>query len=154
MAPWRTAGSVVAGTVATVVSGVLIVVLLSVVAVAWAAVVGSWLPVWVFAVPLVLCPIAGGFTTGILQEDAEAHSAILGGLAAALGVSIFGVVFGLLFLVLMLNMTPAYGQTGDLSTATLTMATLGGAIGFVGGAGFGAIGGVGGHVARRRRARG
>ena len=153
MAPWRTAGNVAAGTVATLVLGVLTIVLLSVVGVALAVIGESWIPVWVFAIPLVMCPLSGGFVTGFLRGAGRWPSAMLGGLATALGVAIFGVVFGLLFLLLMLNMTPAHGQTGDLSTATLTMATLGGALGFVAGAGIGAVGGVGGHVARRRRGR-
>ena len=154
MVPWRAAGSVLAGTIATVVLGVLTIVLLSFVGVALAVIGESWVPVWVFAIPPVMCPVSGGFVTGFLQDADKWPSAILGGLATALGVAVFGVVFGLLFLLLMLNMTPAYGQTGDLSAATLTMATLGGAIGFVAGAGFGAIGGVLGFVARQKRRRG
>lgn len=153
MALWRGVGSVIAGSVATVVICVLTIVLLPFLGFAAAEIVGTWLPIWVFTIPLALCVIVGGATTGFLQGNTWRQGAILGSLAAALGVTVFGVVFGLVFLLLMLGMIPASGQVPDLSKAALSMATLGGGVGFVTGAVFGAIGGVGGWIIRQEFAR-
>lgn len=150
MSLWRPVGSVIAGAIATIVLGVVTIVLLPFLGFATAEVVGNWLPIWVFAVPLAICPVAGGAITGFLHGKNWKSAAILGCLAAASSVAIFGVVFGLLFLVLLLGMTPAHGQMTDLSKAALTMAAVGGGSGFVAGTVLGAIGGLGGHLGRQK----
>lgn len=149
MFPWKAIGSVAAGAAVTVVLGALTIVLLPFLGFATGEVVGNWLPIWVFAVPLVMCATAGGATTGFLRGIDRKGGAILGSLAGGLGFAVVGVIFGFVFLVLMLGMTPAHGQETNLSKLTLTMATVGGGFGFVVGAFFGAIGGVGGHAGRR-----
>ena len=151
MVPWRVASRVAVGAVATVLLSVSTAVLLPFLGIATAEVVGNWLPLWTFAVPLAICPAAGGAITGFLQGDDWKDCAILGGLAAALGSVVIGVIAGLVALLVLLGMTPAHGQEADLSRGALAMATLGGGAGFIAGAAFGAVGGAAAHVARRAR---
>lgn len=151
MPSWKGVVGVIAGVAVTVVMGLLVIVTLPILGFASAEAVGNWLPLWVFAIPLVLCPTAGGATTGYLRGTTRKRGAVLGSLAAALGISLFGVVLGLVFLLLLLGMTPASGQATDLSTAATTMATVGGVVGFVIGGAFGALGGVGGYLVRQGR---
>lgn len=150
MSSWKGIGSVIAGLIVTVVLGIFTIVLLPLLGITTAEVVGNWLPIWIFLIPLALCPAAGGATTGYSLGTTRRRSAMYGGLAAALGITIFGVIFGLLFLLFMLKMTPAHGQVTDLSQVTLAMAILGGLVGFVAGAALGALGGIGGHFTRQQ----
>ncbi|AUV80592.1 hypothetical protein C2R22_02050 [Salinigranum rubrum] len=147
----REAAGVVAGTVVTVVLGFLTLLVLPALGFVTASVVGNWLPTWVFAVPLTLCAVVGGATTGYLQETGQRRGAILGGFAAALGVVLVSVVVGFIALVLVLGMTPTHGQDVDFFGAMRTVGVLSGGTGFVVGTIFGALGGVGGHIGRQRR---
>lgn len=149
MFPWKAIGSVTAGAAVTAVLGALITVLLPFLGFATGEVVGNWLPIWAFAVPLLMCATAGGATAGFLHGVDRKGGAILGSLAGGLGFAVVGAIFGFVFLVLMLGMMPAHGQETDLPKLVLTMATVGGGSGFVVGALFGAVGGVGGHVGRQ-----
>lgn len=149
MSPVRSVGSVIVGTVVTLALGGFTIVLLPFLGFATGEVAGNWLPIWVFAFPLVLCATVGGATTGFLQGIDRKRGAILGSLAGGLGFAVVGIVFGFLFLVIMLGMTPAHGQETNLSRLTIRMTTVGGGSGFAVGALFGAIGGAGGHVGRQ-----
>lgn len=150
MSRWKVVGSVVAGTVVTVVVTAATLVLLPLVGYMAAEAGGSRLSLWAFVVPLVTGASLGGAITGYLRGDTSRKSAILGSIAAACGLSAVGAVVGLVFLLLMLGMTPAHGQETDLSKAAVAMGAVGGGIGLVSGAVFGALGGVGGHVYRRK----
>lgn len=149
MPPSEAVGRVVVGTTATVLLSVLALLLLPFLGIATGETVGTWLPPWIFAVPLAMCATVGGALTGFLQRDGWTNSTLFGGLAAALGGTVIGVVVGLMVLLVLLGMTPAHGQEPDISRGVLTMAALGGGAGFVAGAVLGAIGGVGGHLVRQ-----
>ncbi|WP_372912745.1 hypothetical protein [Salinigranum sp.] len=150
MSPWRTVASVVAGLVVTVVLSVATLLALPVVGLATAAVVGPTLPTWLFAAPLALCGAGGGATTGRLQRGDGRRCAVLGGVAAALGLLVVGVVLGLVALVFLLGMTPAHGAEPNLAEAVRTVGTLGAGVGAVTGTVSGSIGGVAGSHWRRR----
>lgn len=149
MPSWGTASSVVAGAAVTSVLGLLTVVALPVAGIVALALVGDWLPTWAFAVPVVLCPVAGGATTVYLRGDTRNRSVLVGGLAAALGSIVIGVLFGLLFTLVMASMAPYQAQGADFSSLTLLMAALGGGGGFLAGAVLGALGGAGVSAGRR-----
>lgn len=150
MPPWRAVGSVIVGIGVTIVLTGVTIVLLPVIGFATADIVGNWLPPWVFVVPPTIGAILGGATTGYLHGNTPRKSAILGCIATAVGLTAIGAVVGLVFLLLMLGMTPAHGQEVDFSKAALTMVALGSGVGFISGAIFGAIGGAGGHVGRQK----
>lgn len=150
MIPSETVGRVVVGTIATVLLGVLTLLLLPFLGIATGELVGTSLPPWIFAGPLAMCATVGGAITGFLQRDDWTSCTLLGGLAAALGGTIIGVAIGFIVLLILLGMTPAHGQESDLSRGLLTMAALGGGTGFVAGAVFGAVGGVGGYAIRNK----
>ncbi|MFB6219854.1 MAG: hypothetical protein ABEH90_00320 [Halolamina sp.] len=147
---WKTVGSVISGVMVTVILTVLALLSLPFLGFATSEMVGNWVPVWLFILPPVVSASIGGATTGFLLHDTPRRSAILGCLATAFGLTAVGAVIGLGFLVVMLGMTPAHGQTGNLSEAVRTMLTLGGGAGFVAGAVLGAIGGAGGHIVREK----
>lgn len=150
MSTWRTVGSVVAGTVVTVVMVATTIVLLPVIGFGAAELVGNWLPIWLFLLPVVFAAVLGGVTTGALQGATPGRSAILGGVATGLGLTAIGAVLGLLVLGILLGMTPAHGQVTGLARATRTMLAAGGVAGLVVGAVFGAFGGAGGCICRRK----
>ncbi len=150
MSTWRAVASVLAGMLVTVVTVAASIVLLPFIGFGAAELVGNWLPAWVFLLPLALSAIVGGAITGVLQGATPRRSAILGSVATGLGLTVIGAVAGLLFLVLMLGMTPAHGQETNLAETTRTMAMLGGGVGLVAGAVFGAIGGASGHIGRQK----
>lgn len=150
MPTWRTVGSVVAGTLVTVVAVALTIVLLPFVGVGAAEFVGNWLPTWVFLLPVAFSAVLGGATTGALSGRTPSRSAALGSLATGVGLTAIGVVVGLVFLVLLLGMTPAHGQETNLAETTRTMVVVGGGVGLVSGATFGAFGGAGGHICRQK----
>jgi len=144
-------GRVLVGAFVTVLLSALAALLLPILAITTAVVVGDWLPRWVFATPLVLCPAAGGAITGFLQRTSRLTCALVGGLAAALGIAAVGALLGLVALTVLLGFTPAHGgATPDLSSAALTTVSLGGGAGFLVGAVVGAVGGIGGYAVRRR----
>lgn len=145
-----TAGSVVAGVVATLALVVLALGALPILGLATARSVGTGLPTWVFALPLVLTVILGGATTGFLLEADWARSGLLGGLAAGLGVLVVGVLLGLVVFVFALKLTPAGGQPIDYQGGILTFSALGGGLGFLSGGTLGALGGAVGQACRRR----
>ena len=148
MVPWKGVGSVTAGVIATAALTGATIVLLPFLGLLTAEVVGNWLPVWVFAVPVAMSSALGGALTGYFHGDGPRRAAILGSIAVALGLAVIGGVVGLVALVLMLGMTPAYGQV-DLTTATFSMMDLGGVVGLVSGAIVGAFGGAGGYLGRQ-----
>lgn len=146
----RAVGSTVAGALATVLASASTLVALPFLGLATAKVVGTWVPAWAFLLPLGLCAALGGSITGALQVEGRARSAALGGLSAGVGTAVVGVLAGLVVLVVLLGMTPAHGQTTDLSRAALRAGSVGGGVAFVGGVAFGAVGGLCGHGLRRR----
>jgi hypothetical protein len=150
MPTWRTVGSVVAGTLVTVVAVALTIVLLPIVGIGVANLVGTWLPTWMFLLPVAFAAVLGGATTGAFSGRTPSRSAALGCLATAAGLAAIGVVVGLVSLVLLLGMTPAHGQEPNLAETTWTMVAMGGGTGLLSGAVFGAIGGTGGHVVRQK----
>jgi hypothetical protein len=150
MSPWRTVASVVAGLVVTVALSVATLLVLPAVGLATAAVVGPALPTWLFAVPLALCGAVGGATTGFFQRGDGKRSAVFGGVAAALGLLVVGVVLGLVTLVLLLGMTPAHGTEPNFTEGVRTVGTLGAGVGAVTGTASGGIGGIAGSRWRRR----
>jgi ABC-type transport system involved in multi-copper enzyme maturation permease subunit len=151
MSLWRDAATVVAGATATVVlSGVTaLVLLLLFVGVPAVSTAASQLSDWVLVLPLALCAVGGGATTGSLQRDSPTKCATLGCVAASLGVLFVSAVVGLLALVVVLGMTPAGGREPDLAQAVLTVEGLSVGITLVIGPAFGAAGGLGGYLARR-----
>lgn len=149
MSTWRTVGSVVAGTLVTVVTVTMTLVLLPFLGFGAAELVGDWLPIWLFLLPVALAAVLGGATTGVLSGRTPSRSAVLGCLATATGLASIGAVVGLLFLVFMLGMIPAHGQETDLAAVTGKVVALGGVVGFVAGAVCGAIGGASGHIGRQ-----
>lgn len=149
MSSWKVVGSVIAGTVATAVMTIVTIILLPIVGFVATQLVGDWLSIWMFLVPIAICATLGGVITGYLQGTTSRKSAILGGVAAACGLSAIGAVVGLIFLGFMLGMAPAHGQETDLSRAALIMFVLGGGVGLISGGVFGAIGGAGGHAYRQ-----
>ncbi|MDS0260039.1 hypothetical protein NDI56_11600 [Haloarcula sp. S1CR25-12] len=149
MALWA-AVRVAVGTTTTVVSTVLVAVLLPLVGLGTANVVGDSLPVWLFALPLLVCPVVGGALTGFLHGAGRRVDMLLAGVAAALGTAVVGVLFALGLVVLLLGMTPAHTvETPTFSGLARSWAPLGAGLGFVVGAVLGGLGGVGGSALRR-----
>lgn len=148
MRVWRTAGHVGAGALVTLVAGGATVLLLPLIGLGTAAIVGSWLPPWVLGLPLALCGVVGGGTAASLQGGDRNESALVGGLAAALGGAVVGAALGFVALVLIVKMTPAAGTLVNYSETTLAMVAVGGGSGFVAGGVLGAVGGVGAYIRR------
>ena len=153
MSAWRASGGVLLGTVITLVAGSVILVVLPIAGLVTAAVLGNWVPIWVFSLPLVFPPLVGGAAASLLHDGARASSALLGGLGAALGVSVFGGLAGLVLLLIALGMTPTHGAPVDVSESAIWFTSLGVASGFATGAVLGALGGLAGQEVRKRRAR-
>ncbi|MDS0282405.1 hypothetical protein [Haloarcula onubensis] len=142
---------VAVGAATTVVSTLLVAVALPLVGLGAAALVGTSLPVWLFALPLLACPVLGGGITGVLQPVELAASALLAALAAALGVLVVGLLSSVGLGIVLLGMTPAHASnTPTFSTVVTDLAPLLAGSGFVVGAVLGAVGGVGGSAIRDR----
>lgn len=153
MSRWTAVGTIIAGATVTVALTALTVVLLLLLGLVAAEVTGNWSLLRVFAASLALWATVGGATAGFFREDNRKWSAIRGSLAGALGIAVIGVIFGLVFSVILLGMTPAHGQEVDSSKSILTMVALGGGSGFITGAIFGAVGAVGVGVCRQELGR-
>lgn len=148
MPSWMGPGSVVAGmAVTTALTGVTLV-LLPLVGILTGQLVGNWIPIWFFALPVILCPAVGGGTAGYLHGTTPRRASLLGAIAAALGLAVIGVVVGLFVLLFMLGMTPAHAPV-DHSRAVSMMMGVGGGTGLVVGTVLGAIGGIGGFHVRQ-----
>jgi hypothetical protein len=145
--------SVVAGVVVTLVLGAVTLGALPILGFATARSVGTGLPTWVFALPLVLAVGLGGATTGYVLNGTRVRSGLLGGLAAGLGVLVVGVLVGLAVFVFALKLIPTGGQPIDYQGGILTFSALGGGLGFLSGGVVGGVGGVVGRACRRRFSR-
>jgi len=141
---------VILGAIVTLASTLLVAVVLPILVLVAAPVVGDSLPTWLFALPLLACPFAGGASTGFPRATDWTVDTFLGGLAAALGTMVVGGLFGLVLTFLIMKSMPAHGAvTADFSDIAATFGRNGAAIGFAVGAVLGALGGASGSALGR-----
>lgn len=150
MPRWRAAGGVVGGAAVTAVMLGVTLLSLPILALVAAAVLGNWLPVWVFALPPVLAVGLGGAVSATLVGGEGGRPAVLGTLGAALGVAVVGVLVGLVALVVVAGFVPASGQPVDLSAGAVPFGSLGAAAGLLFGVAVGGAGAVAGQWSRGR----
>jgi len=102
---------VIVGAIVTLASSFLLAALLPILVLLAAPIVGDSLPTWLFALPLLACPFVGGASTGFPRATDWTVDTFLGGLAAALGATVIGGLFGLVLTVLIMKAMPAHGAT-------------------------------------------
>ena len=142
---------VTVGATVTLVSSLVVAFSLPVLGLGAAAVVGDGLPVWLFALPLVACPVVGGAIAGVVRRRDRRVDTLLGGVAGAVGVAAVGVLFGLGGLVVVLGLTPNHvADPLTFSEGAPVWAFVGAIAGFVVGAVLGTVGGAGGATLRRK----